>query len=67
MSVLPSNSLTTAEKIARSWFGQIKGGGHGLMYQYAEQPSKIVRRFSRISVDHQLTDRSSSISLSQFN
>jgi hypothetical protein len=67
MSVLPSNSLITAEKIPRSWFGQIKGGGHGLMYQYAEQPSKIVRRFSRISVDHQLTDRSSSISLSQFN
>jgi len=40
-----TNSLRMAELIPRSWFVQIKGGGHGLMYQYPEQFSNIVKTF----------------------
>ena len=40
-----TNSLRMAELIPGSWFVQIKGGGHGLMYQYPEQFSNIVETF----------------------
>jgi pimeloyl-ACP methyl ester carboxylesterase len=40
-----TNSIRMAELIPRSWFVQIKGGGHGLMYQYPEQFSNIVETF----------------------
>jgi pimeloyl-ACP methyl ester carboxylesterase len=40
-----ANSLIIAEKIPGAWLVQIKGGGHGLMYQYPEQFSKIVKTF----------------------
>ena len=40
-----TNSLRMAELIPRSWFVQIKGGGHGVMYQYPEQFSNIVKTF----------------------
>jgi pimeloyl-ACP methyl ester carboxylesterase len=40
-----TNSLRMAELILGSWFVQIKGGGHGLMYQYPEQFSNIVETF----------------------
>jgi pimeloyl-ACP methyl ester carboxylesterase len=40
-----ANSLRMAELIPGSWFVQIKGGGHGLMYQYPEQFSNIVKTF----------------------
>jgi len=40
-----TNSIRMAELIPRSWFVQIKGGGHGLMYQYPEQFSSIVETF----------------------
>ena len=40
-----ANSLRMAELIPGSWFVQIKGGGHGLMYQYPEQFSNIVETF----------------------
>jgi pimeloyl-ACP methyl ester carboxylesterase len=40
-----TNSLRMAELIPGSWFVQIKGGGHGLMYQYPEQFSNIVKTF----------------------
>jgi pimeloyl-ACP methyl ester carboxylesterase len=40
-----ANSLSMAELIPGSWFVQIKGGGHGLMYQYPEQFSNIVKTF----------------------
>jgi pimeloyl-ACP methyl ester carboxylesterase len=39
------NSLRMAELIPGSWFVQINGGGHGLMYQYPEQFSNIVKTF----------------------
>ena len=40
-----ANSLRMAELIPGSWFVQINGGGHGLMYQYPEQFSNIVKTF----------------------
>jgi pimeloyl-ACP methyl ester carboxylesterase len=40
-----ANSLTMVEKIPTAWLVQMKGGGHGLMYQYPEQFSKIVETF----------------------
>ncbi|MDW0154593.1 MAG: alpha/beta hydrolase, partial [Nitrososphaeraceae archaeon] len=40
-----ANSVKMAELIPGSWFVQIKGGGHGLMYQYPEQFSNIVKTF----------------------
>jgi pimeloyl-ACP methyl ester carboxylesterase len=33
------------ERIPGAWLVQIKGGGHGLMYQYPEQFSNIVETF----------------------
>jgi pimeloyl-ACP methyl ester carboxylesterase len=40
-----ANSLRMAGLIPGAWFVQIKGGGHGLMYQYPEQFSNIVDTF----------------------
>ena len=40
-----ANSLRIAKVILGSWFVPIKGGGHGLMYQYPEQSSNIVKTF----------------------
>ena len=40
-----ANSVRMAELIPGSWLVQIKGGGHGLMYQYPEQFSNIVETF----------------------
>jgi pimeloyl-ACP methyl ester carboxylesterase len=40
-----TNSLRMAELIPGSWFVQIKGGGHGLMYQYPEQFNNILKTF----------------------
>ena len=39
-----ANSLKMAKLIPGFWFVQIKGG-HGLMYQYPEQFSNIVKTF----------------------
>jgi pimeloyl-ACP methyl ester carboxylesterase len=45
-AVIPSeNSLIIAEKIKESWLVQINGAGHGLMYQYPEQFTGIVKTF----------------------
>ena len=41
----PVNSLLITEQIPGAWLVQIKGGGHGLMYQYPEQFSNIVETF----------------------
>lgn len=40
-----TNSLRMAELIPGSWFVQIKGGGHALMYQYPKQFNNIVKTF----------------------
>ncbi|MFA4915503.1 MAG: alpha/beta hydrolase [Syntrophales bacterium] len=39
------NSLILAQKIPGAWLVQIKGGGHGLMYQWPKKFSKIVLEF----------------------
>jgi pimeloyl-ACP methyl ester carboxylesterase len=33
------------QQIPGAWLVQMKGAGHGLMYQYPEQLSKIVETF----------------------
>jgi pimeloyl-ACP methyl ester carboxylesterase len=40
-----ANSLMIVEQIPAAWLVKMKGGGHGLMYQYPEQFSKIVEIF----------------------
>jgi pimeloyl-ACP methyl ester carboxylesterase len=45
VSVPSANSLIIVQKISRAWLVQIKGGRHGLMYQYPEQFSNIVKTF----------------------
>ena len=40
-----ANSLQITEHILGAWLVQMKGAGHGLMYQYPEQFSKIVKIF----------------------
>ena len=45
VSVPAANSLIIAGKIPGTWLVQIKGGGHGLMYQFLEQFSKILQAF----------------------
>lgn len=42
---LPVNSLQITEQIPGAWLVQIRGAGHGLMYQYPEQFSNIVKTF----------------------
>ena len=41
----PANSLMLAQKIPGAWLVQIKGGGHGAMYQYPEEFSKVLLTF----------------------
>lgn len=44
--ITPSaNSLTLAEKIPGAWLVRISDAGHGLMYQYPEKFSMIVKTF----------------------
>ena len=45
VAVPAANSLILAQKIPGAWLVQIKGAGHGLMYQYPEQFSEIVKTF----------------------
>jgi pimeloyl-ACP methyl ester carboxylesterase len=49
MAIPPANSLIIAAKIPGSWLVQIRGGGHGLMYQYPEQFSNILNTFLEIA------------------
>jgi len=46
--VPPAYSLPLVEKIPGAWLVQIKGGGHGLMYQYPEKLSTIILTFLEI-------------------
>jgi pimeloyl-ACP methyl ester carboxylesterase len=45
VSVPSANSLIIVQKIPGSWLVQIKGGGHGLMYQYPEKFSEVLQTF----------------------
>ena len=40
-----ANSLIIAQKIPGAWLVQIKGAGHGLMYQYPEKISTVLQTF----------------------
>lgn len=41
----PINSFIMGEKISGAWVIQIEGGGHGLMYQYPEDFSRVILAF----------------------
>jgi pimeloyl-ACP methyl ester carboxylesterase len=45
VAVPAANSLILVQKIPNAWLVQIKGAGHGLMYQYPEEFSAIVKTF----------------------
>lgn len=45
VAVPAANSLILVQKIPGAWLVQMKGAGHGLMYQYPEQFSEIVKTF----------------------
>lgn len=45
VAVPAANSLILVKKITNAWLVQIKGAGHGLMYQYPEQFTEIVKTF----------------------
>jgi pimeloyl-ACP methyl ester carboxylesterase len=45
VAVPAANSLILVQKIPSAWLVQIKGAGHGLMYQYPEEFSEIVKPF----------------------
>ena len=45
VAVPSANSLIIAGKIPGAWLVQIKGGGHGLMYQYPYTFNKVVQTF----------------------
>lgn len=41
----PVNSLLLAQKIPGAWLVQIKGGGHGAMWQYPDKFSRVLLMF----------------------
>jgi pimeloyl-ACP methyl ester carboxylesterase len=41
----PANSIMLAEKIPGAWLVQIRGGGHGIMWQVPNEFSAIVQTF----------------------
>jgi len=45
VAVPAPNSLILAQKIPGAWLVQIKGGGHGLMYQYPDMFNKVLQTF----------------------
>jgi len=45
VAVPAANSLILAQKIPGAWLVQVKGAGHGLMFQYPEKFSEIVKTF----------------------
>jgi pimeloyl-ACP methyl ester carboxylesterase len=45
----PANSVMMAEKIPGAWLVQIRGGGHGLIFQYPNEFSEILETFFAVS------------------
>jgi pimeloyl-ACP methyl ester carboxylesterase len=45
----PVNSLRIAEKIPGAWLVQIRGGGHGVMFQYPEEFTAVLETFLSVS------------------
>ena len=49
VAVPAANSLIIVQKIPGAWLIQIKGAGHGLMYQYQETFNKVLQTFLTIA------------------
>jgi pimeloyl-ACP methyl ester carboxylesterase len=47
--VPPAYSIPLVEKIPGAWLVQIKGGGHGLMYQYPQQFTAVLETFLSVT------------------
>lgn len=45
----PANSVMMAERIPGAWLVQIRGGGHGLMFQFPNEFSEILETFLSVS------------------
>jgi pimeloyl-ACP methyl ester carboxylesterase len=45
----PANSVIMAERIPGAWLVQMRGGGHGLIFQYPNEFSEIVETFLSVS------------------
>jgi pimeloyl-ACP methyl ester carboxylesterase len=45
----PANSVMMAERIPGAWLVQIRGGGHGLMFQFPNEFSEILDTFLAVS------------------
>lgn len=45
--VPPANALTLVNNIPSSWLVRLRGGGHGMMYQFPHQMTDIVNTFLR--------------------
>ena len=45
----PANSVMMAERIPGAWLVRIRGGGHGLMFQYPNEFSEIIETFFSVS------------------
>ena len=41
----PQNSLIMVDRIPKAWLSQLRGGGHGVQFQYPEQFANIVLNF----------------------
>jgi pimeloyl-ACP methyl ester carboxylesterase len=49
IAVPAANSIILAQKIPGAWLVQIKGAGHGLMYQYPEEFSSVLLTFLSVT------------------
>ena len=45
----PANSVMMAERIPGAWLVQIRGGGHGLIFQYPNEFSEILKTFLSVT------------------
>ncbi|HET7389596.1 MAG TPA: alpha/beta hydrolase [Nitrososphaeraceae archaeon] len=45
----PANSILIADKIPGAWLVQIRGGGHGVMFQYPQQFTSILETFFSVT------------------
>ena len=54
VSAPAANSLIIVQKISGAWLVEIKGGGHGLMYQYPEKFDKVLQTFLLQQTDTRL-------------
>jgi pimeloyl-ACP methyl ester carboxylesterase len=45
----PANSVMMAERIPGAWLVQIRGGGHGLIFQYPDEFSEVLETFLSVS------------------